>query len=91
MFRPSSPTSFARQQLERFSRSHGLVSFDQTDATRGSGTPISNTANIFFDYNPAVVTEPSVLMAEMSTGVVAVNSTYQSLAGTRRALHHHHK
>jgi hypothetical protein len=30
---------------------------------------IANTANIFFDYNPPVITEPSVLTTEFSTGV----------------------
>ena len=33
------------------------------------GTTIENTANIHFDFNPPVVTEPSVLVAEFSTGV----------------------
>ncbi|MEO8587765.1 MAG: T9SS type A sorting domain-containing protein [Flavobacteriales bacterium] len=33
------------------------------------GTVISNTANIFFDFNDPVITEPSVLTAEFSTGV----------------------
>ncbi len=33
------------------------------------GTTIENTANIYFDYNPPVITEPSVLVAEFSTGV----------------------
>ncbi|MEO8588863.1 MAG: T9SS type A sorting domain-containing protein, partial [Flavobacteriales bacterium] len=30
---------------------------------------IENTANIFFDFNDPVITEPSVLVAEFSTGV----------------------
>jgi uncharacterized repeat protein (TIGR01451 family) len=34
-----------------------------------AGTVIENTANIYFDYNDPVITEPSVLMAEFSTGV----------------------
>ncbi|HRH71210.1 MAG TPA: T9SS type A sorting domain-containing protein [Flavobacteriales bacterium] len=33
------------------------------------GTLIENTANIYFDFNPPVITEPSVLVAEFSTGV----------------------
>jgi hypothetical protein len=33
------------------------------------GTTLENVANIFFDFNPAVITEPSVLLAEFSTGV----------------------
>jgi uncharacterized repeat protein (TIGR01451 family) len=32
------------------------------------GDVISNTADIYFDFNPPVITEPSVLVAEMSTG-----------------------
>ena len=32
-------------------------------------TEIENIANIFFDFNPPVITEPSVLTAEFSTGV----------------------
>ncbi len=34
------------------------------------GEIISNIANIFFDFNPAVITEPSVLVAEFSTGAL---------------------
>jgi hypothetical protein len=30
---------------------------------------IENIANIYFDFNPPVITEPSVLVAEFSTGV----------------------
>ena len=33
------------------------------------GTIIENIANIYFDFNPPVITEPSVLVAEFSTGV----------------------
>jgi len=33
------------------------------------GTVIENIANIYFDFNPPVITEPSVLTAEFSTGV----------------------
>ena len=33
------------------------------------GTTIENIANIYFDFNPPVITEPSVLVAEFSTGV----------------------
>jgi hypothetical protein len=36
------------------------------------GTSIENTSNIYFDYNPPVITEPSVLVAEFSTGVLEV-------------------
>jgi hypothetical protein len=30
---------------------------------------IENIANIYFDFNPPVITEPSLLVAEFSTGV----------------------
>jgi uncharacterized repeat protein (TIGR01451 family) len=33
------------------------------------GTVIENIANIYFDFNPPIITEPSVLVAEFSTGV----------------------
>ena len=33
------------------------------------GTEIENIANIYFDFNPPVITEPSVLVAEFSTEV----------------------
>ena len=33
------------------------------------GAEITNTARIYFDFNPPVITEPSVLVAEFSTGV----------------------
>ncbi len=50
--------------------SHGLVSFRIRPVTPLSpGTMIENTANIYFDFNPPVITEPSVLVAEFSTGV----------------------
>jgi hypothetical protein len=34
-----------------------------------AGTVIENSANIYFDFNDPVITEPSVLTAEFSTGV----------------------
>ncbi|HRH37875.1 MAG TPA: hypothetical protein PK760_05990, partial [Flavobacteriales bacterium] len=34
-----------------------------------AGTVLENVANIFFDFNPPVITEPSVLTAEFSTAV----------------------
>ena len=50
--------------------SHGFVSFRIRPRTPlAPGTVIENIANIFFDFNPAVITEPSVLTAEFSTGV----------------------
>ncbi|MEO5585676.1 MAG: T9SS type A sorting domain-containing protein, partial [Flavobacteriales bacterium] len=52
--------------------SHGFVSFRiQPRLPLTAGTEIANTANIYFDYNPPVITEPSVLTAEFSTGVQA--------------------
>ncbi len=50
--------------------SHGFVSFRIWPRLPLSpGTVIENTANIYFDFNPPVITEPSVLVAEFSTGV----------------------
>ncbi|MBL0044609.1 MAG: T9SS type A sorting domain-containing protein [Flavobacteriales bacterium] len=50
--------------------SHGLVSFRiKPVLPLLPGTLISNTANIYFDFNEPVITEPSVLVAEFSTGV----------------------
>ncbi len=50
--------------------SHGLVSIRiKPVLPLVPGTLISNTANIFFDFNEPVITEPSVLVAELSTGV----------------------
>ncbi|HRH71097.1 MAG TPA: T9SS type A sorting domain-containing protein [Flavobacteriales bacterium] len=50
-------------------RSHGFVTYS-IEPLRPilPGTEIENIANIFFDYNPPVITEPSVLVAEFSTG-----------------------
>ncbi|MBK9176961.1 MAG: T9SS type A sorting domain-containing protein [Flavobacteriales bacterium] len=50
--------------------SHGFVSFRiRPRPPLFPGTVIENTANIYFDYNPPVITEPSVLVAEFSTHV----------------------
>ncbi len=50
--------------------SHGLISFRiRPKLPVVAGTPIENIANIYFDFNPPVITEPSVLVAEFSTGV----------------------
>ena len=50
--------------------SHGSVSFRiRPRLPLTAGTVIANTANIFFDYNDPVITAPSVLTAEFSTGV----------------------
>lgn len=51
-------------------RSHGQVTFRMAPrAPLAPGTTIQNIANIYFDYNPPVITEPSVLVAEFSTGL----------------------
>ncbi|MBL0126486.1 MAG: T9SS type A sorting domain-containing protein [Flavobacteriales bacterium] len=53
--------------------SHGFASFRiRPRLPLLPGTAIENTANIFFDFNEPVITEPSVLTAEFSTGVAAV-------------------
>ncbi|HRH71211.1 MAG TPA: T9SS type A sorting domain-containing protein [Flavobacteriales bacterium] len=50
--------------------SHGFVSFRiRPHQPVAPGTVIENIANIYFDFNPPVITEPSVLEAEFSTGV----------------------
>jgi uncharacterized repeat protein (TIGR01451 family) len=50
--------------------SHGLLSFRiRPRAPLVPGTVIANTANIFFDFDPPVITEPSVLVAEFSTAI----------------------
>ena len=43
------------------------------------GEQITNIANIYFDFNPPVITEPSVLVAEFSTGVERPTSQNRSL------------
>ncbi|MBK8228277.1 MAG: T9SS type A sorting domain-containing protein [Flavobacteriales bacterium] len=55
--------------------SHGLIDFRIKPMEPVlPGTVIENTANIYFDFNPPVITEPSVLVAEFSTGVATVDS-----------------
>jgi len=50
--------------------SHGFVSFRiKPRLPILPGTVIENRANIYFDFNEPVITEPSVLVAEFSTGV----------------------
>ena len=50
--------------------SHGFVSFRIKPRLQVlPGTTIENIANIFFDFNEPVITEPSVLVAEFSTSV----------------------
>ena len=50
--------------------SHGFVGFRiRPRLPLLPGDEITNIANIYFDYNPPVITEPSVLVAAFSTGV----------------------
>jgi uncharacterized repeat protein (TIGR01451 family) len=50
--------------------SHGMVKFRiRPRMPLAPGTMITNVANIYFDFNPPVITEPSVLVAEFSTEV----------------------
>jgi uncharacterized repeat protein (TIGR01451 family) len=52
--------------------SHGQVTFRiRPTLPLAPGTVIANIANIYFDFNPPIITEPSVLVAEFSTGVQA--------------------
>ncbi|MEZ4738440.1 MAG: hypothetical protein R2818_03570 [Flavobacteriales bacterium] len=49
--------------------SHGFVSFRIAPKDPlVPGEEIINTANIYFDFNPPAITEPSVLVAEFSSG-----------------------
>ena len=62
-------------------RSHGFVGFRiRPHEPVLPGTAIENIANIYFDFNPPVITEPSVLVAEFSTGVGALHPTHLQLA-----------
>ena len=62
-------------------RSHGFVTFRIRPRTPVlPGTVIENIANIYFDLNPPVITEPSVLVAEFSTGVQQQDQSQLSLA-----------
>ncbi|MFZ1692650.1 MAG: T9SS type A sorting domain-containing protein, partial [Flavobacteriales bacterium] len=40
------------------------------------GEEITNIANIYFDFNPPVITEPSVLVAEFSTGMEEMSTDH---------------
>lgn len=55
--------------------SHGLVAFRiRPTLPLSPGTLISNTANIFFDFNEPVITVPCVLIAAFSSGVPALDT-----------------
>ncbi len=57
-------------------RSHGFIGFRiRPHLPILPGTTIENTANIYFDFNPPVITEPSVLVAEFSTGVSSIGGS----------------
>ncbi|MBK8228276.1 MAG: hypothetical protein IPK70_14025 [Flavobacteriales bacterium] len=61
--------------------SHGFVGFRiRPHQPIVPGTVIENIANIYFDFNPPVITEPSVLVAEFSTGVVEQKGSAIALA-----------
>ena len=61
--------------------SHGFVNFRiRPHLPMLPGTLIENTANIYFDFNPPVITEPSVLVAEFSTEVPAREQGYLRVA-----------
>ncbi len=62
-------------------RSHGFVSFRiRPRLPLLPGDEIENTANIYFDFNDPVITEPSVLVAEFSTGVNSTSGSTLMLA-----------
>ena len=61
--------------------SHGLVKFRMKPVLPLlPGTLLENIANIYFDFNPPVITEPSVLVAEFSTGVIGTDNAALELS-----------
>jgi len=70
--------------------SHGFVSFRiKPREPVLVGTVIENIAYIFFDFNEPVITEPCVLVAEFSTGIIERNADvalYPNPATTSIAL-----
>ena len=55
--------------------SHGFVGFRiRPRLPLLPGEEITNIANIYFDFNPPIITEPSVLVAEFSTGIDPVGN-----------------
>ncbi|MBK6476194.1 MAG: SprB repeat-containing protein [Flavobacteriales bacterium] len=70
------PDSNANEAL-----SHGAVAFRiRPRLPLLPGTIIENIANIYFDFNDPVITEPSVLVAEVSTGVEVGVTTALTIA-----------
>jgi uncharacterized repeat protein (TIGR01451 family) len=60
--------------------SHGFVGFRiRPHLPLLPGDEIVNIANIYFDFNPPVITEPSVLVGTMGTGVAEERSVPQLL------------
>ena len=60
--------------------SHGFVGFRiRPRLPLLPGDVIENIANIYFDFNPPVITEPSVLVAEFSTRVGEVSTDHLQL------------
>ncbi|MBK9148035.1 MAG: DUF11 domain-containing protein [Flavobacteriales bacterium] len=58
-------------------QSHGLISFRiRPHLPIAPATVIENIANIYFDFNPPVITEPSVLVAEFSTGMEEMSTDH---------------
>jgi hypothetical protein len=61
--------------------SHGFVGFRiRPHLPLLPGDEIINIANIYFDYNPPVITEPSVLVAEFGTGMMENKEPQVSIA-----------
>jgi uncharacterized repeat protein (TIGR01451 family) len=60
--------------------SHGLIGFQIRPVQPVAlGTVFENKANIYFDFNPPVITEPCVLEAGISTGVIEVGASALSI------------
>ncbi len=78
-------------------KSHGSVSFRiKPIQPLLSGTQIENIANIYFDFNDPVITEPSVLVAEFSTAVVERDERARAItpapqSGNGPSPHHHRR
>lgn len=61
--------------------SHGLVCFRIKPAQPvAPGTMLRNTASIYFDFNPPVITEPCVLVTDFSSAIPSRNDGTMHLA-----------